>query len=345
MFLGRWVIIIYWSIFMELVTHFSAGALCGYWLQTKFPKAKVTIYLSIAAALAPDLDVLFMGSKMTDYLTSHRGLTHSFIVTIPIAILVAFIYRIFRKKLNFIHVFMIWMLNSYIHIYLDYSNNYGTKIWYPLSEKVYFFDSMYVIDFLYTLPIVIISLVLYRSKTVRNYLATIGMIWVLLYPFSNFLIRNTLEYKLFQRAQIIDSRIKAINVIPDMFAPFCWKVILETENSYVFRGYCFFSPDFWNVKKEFKKADMSIFEKYGKQSRLVEVVGEFVRYPVMERLNLKTGYKLLIGDLRLYTIFFDHFKKNSVAPYSFFLNFDNKGNFLSYRMIPPMKALMTEKEF
>ncbi len=140
---------------MEPVTHFLFGAALGRaGLNRKTALATATLTL---AAEAPDLDVLSRFGGSAFGFNHHRGFTHSFLgVPIVAAAVVAFIYIVWRLRGRKIRnpnlpprwgwLFAFACLAGLSHIFLDYTNNYGVRPFWPFSERWYSRDLVFIVD-------------------------------------------------------------------------------------------------------------------------------------------------------------------------------------------------------
>jgi len=140
---------------LEPLTHFLTGAVlsrAGFNRKTALATAAMTL-----AAEAPDLDVL-TGFKGPVYqFAHHRGFTHSFLGLILVsAVVTGFMYLVWRargRKTNIPDLPPRWgllFLFSYIaglsHILLDFTNNYGVRPFWPLWEKWYSWDIVFIFE-------------------------------------------------------------------------------------------------------------------------------------------------------------------------------------------------------
>ncbi len=118
--------------------------------------ALATLTLTLAAE-APDLDVLggIRGSAFG--FAHHRGFTHSFAgVPLDAAAVIGFVYLVWRlrgRKTNDPNLPPRWGLLFFYaclaglsHILLDFTNNYGVRPFWPLSEKWYSWDIVFIFE-------------------------------------------------------------------------------------------------------------------------------------------------------------------------------------------------------
>lgn len=115
----------------------------------------------------PDLDIianLFLDPVSS--LAAHRSATHAFPVALLLSPFIAWALRRLHIKQKATHaewtlmVFLVWGT----HIFVDLLTVYGTQIFWPLTDHPYGIDSIFIIDPLYTLPLVLGVLLALRHK-------------------------------------------------------------------------------------------------------------------------------------------------------------------------------------
>lgn len=116
-----------------------------------------TTLCSIIAANAPDSDlaVLLFGDRWT-YLHHHRGITHSIVGTLTLAVLVPLVFygvdRLIAKlrkraptiKLKWLLI--VSLVVSATHPLLDWTNNYGVRPLLPWNAQWFYGDLVFIID-------------------------------------------------------------------------------------------------------------------------------------------------------------------------------------------------------
>jgi inner membrane protein len=146
---------------MEPVTHFLTGACLG---RSGFNRktAYATLAMTLAAE-APDLDVLWGLRGPVAGFQHHRGITHTFLgapfVALAVTAVVWLWHRIRRRELQLAPRWMvIWLLSwlaALSHIFLDWTNNYGVRPFFPFNPRWYEGSIAFIIE-----PVVFGSLLL-----------------------------------------------------------------------------------------------------------------------------------------------------------------------------------------
>ncbi len=116
---------------------------------------KAALWGGIAGTL-PDLDVLYDYGDAVRNMTYHRSATHSLILlTLFAPFLAALVAWLHKEK----PLFKRWLLAIWLalvtHPLLDTLTIYGTQLLYPLSEHPFSVGSMFIIDPIYTLPLLV----------------------------------------------------------------------------------------------------------------------------------------------------------------------------------------------
>ncbi|MFK7843828.1 MAG: metal-dependent hydrolase [Rhodothermales bacterium] len=141
---------------MDSLTQFVLGAAVGEATLGKKEGNKAMLWGGIAGTI-PDLDILiYPFVPEVQELAIHRGLSHSFVFAllapIPFGVILSRIYKRSSSWAKWTNLFL-WAFLT--HILVDALTNYGTQLFYPFSDHPVSFDSIFIIDLLYTLPLII----------------------------------------------------------------------------------------------------------------------------------------------------------------------------------------------
>src|SRR5210317_553375 len=148
----------------------SQGVVGAAFAQTAARRAQLATvaWYGALGGMAPDLDVLFQSP--TDpllFLEFHRQFTHS-LVFIPIGGLIcAFIfYHLFAKKsnLSFRNTYLFSTIGYGSHGIIDTCTTYGTQLYWPFSDARLAWNTVSVIDPLFTIPVIILCLLTLFKK-------------------------------------------------------------------------------------------------------------------------------------------------------------------------------------
>jgi len=141
---------------MDSVTQIALGAAVGEAVLGRKIGNRAILWGAIAGTL-PDLDVFVsLGDVVKDF-TYHRSASHSlFVLALATPLLVWLITRIHPSLRE--HRTR-WMILVYLvfatHVLLDSFTAYGTQIFWPISSTPVSWSTIFIIDPLYTLPLLI----------------------------------------------------------------------------------------------------------------------------------------------------------------------------------------------
>lgn len=139
---------------MDNLTHSLVGlAAAKAGLERLSPGATA---VSVLAANAPDLDILATLGGKWFYLHHHRGITHSFVGTISLALFIpALFYAVdllisrIRKRpqrVRFLGLLVVSLVVSASHPLMDWTNNYGLRPFLPWNGQWYYGDLVFIVD-------------------------------------------------------------------------------------------------------------------------------------------------------------------------------------------------------
>jgi len=170
---------------MDSVTQIALGAAVGEAVLGRKIGNRAILWGAIAGTL-PDLDVFVpLGDVVRDF-TYHRSASHSlFMLALATPLLVWLITRVHPSLREYRSR---WMILVYLvfatHVLLDSFTTYGTQIFWPISDTPVAWSTIFIIDPLYTLPLlfgVIAALAMSREHN-RGHLANrIGLLVSSLY--------------------------------------------------------------------------------------------------------------------------------------------------------------------
>jgi inner membrane protein len=139
---------------MDNLTHSLLGlAAAKAGLERLSPGATTACVL---AANAPDLDILTVLGGKWFYLHHHRGITHSFVGTLALALLIPCLFYVgdlliarIRKRpprVKFLGLALASLIVSASHPLMDWTNNYGVRPFLPWSGDWYYGDLVFIVD-------------------------------------------------------------------------------------------------------------------------------------------------------------------------------------------------------
>jgi inner membrane protein len=224
--------------FTQIVLGIATAELCaGDKLQRK------TILYGAILGTIPDLDVVIgLLLSPVDGVAIHRGLSHSLLFFGLLSPILGWaIAKIERGKINFrtASLMVFWCLLT--HVLLDMFTSWGTQIFWPLTDRIAL-KTIFVIDPLYTLPLLICLILAWRKPT-----STLRKKYVLRGIYiSTFYLLVTCGLKLYALQQFKNAlqqqHIAYDNLIvkPTAFNCILWNANIATKDAYLLGDYSLF---------------------------------------------------------------------------------------------------------
>ncbi|HET9366375.1 MAG TPA: metal-dependent hydrolase [Candidatus Angelobacter sp.] len=306
---------------MDPVTHILTGAcLSRAGLNRRTGLATLTLAL---AAEAPDIDSFsyFRGSVFG--LQHHRGITHSFVgAPFVAAAVLAVVYGIYRWRMrsgrgtklpprwNVLYAYA--LLGALVHLFQDFTNNYGVRPFAPFNHKWYSGDLVFIVD-----PIMLLALFLGLVLPGLFALITeeIGSrkpqfrgrgwaIFALVCVAAVIMVRDyehgRAVYALNARTYRGEDPVRA-SAFPEPVNPFSWNGVVETKDFFfllpVDSGSGEVDPQ--NQQVQLFKPQETPVTLAAKKSYLGRVYLDWAEYPYVTEEGLPGGrYKVQFEDLR-----------------------------------------------
>ena len=176
---------------MENLAHSLVGvALSRAGLGRMTPYGTVSL---VVAANLPDADIVVSGWGPLHYLHHHRGVTHSVLGVLALALLFSLLLKFlarFRsgdKTYSFGPILLSVTLTLVSHPVLDWTNSYGIRPWLPFSGKWYYGDLVYIVDpYLWLILGGAIFLTAQRTRVTRP-------VWIAVVVFISYLVSRNAE--------------------------------------------------------------------------------------------------------------------------------------------------------
>jgi inner membrane protein len=139
---------------MDNLTHSLVGlAAAKAGLEKLSPGATAACVL---AANAPDIDILAVLGGKWFYLHHHRGITHSIVGTLALAVFIPSLFYVvdllFARygkrppRVRFPGLLLASLIASATHPLMDWTNNYGVRPLLPWNSDWYYGDLVFIID-------------------------------------------------------------------------------------------------------------------------------------------------------------------------------------------------------
>ena len=282
---------------MDSITQAVLGGAVSYAILGKRLGRRAALYGVVLGTL-PDLDVLIDFGGPIANMTHHRGFSHSFLVQAIVAPMLAWI--IVRPRLLNDGAFLRWCLAIFLcfttHSLADLFTVYGTQVLWPLSVHPFAHALLFIVDPLYTAPLVIGFIFAVIGKNRRRSLLI-----------NNLMIIMSTAYLVWSAGAkvLIDEKAAAALGLQGI-SPSTYESTPAPFNTLVWRGVAIEGDYYYEIWASiFDKVDEVQIKRYPRNLNLLEPV---LDHPGVKRLQwfTKDQYKawesddqIFISDLRM----------------------------------------------
>jgi inner membrane protein len=305
---------------LEPITHFLTGAClgrAGFNRKTALATATMTL-----AAEAPDLDVFSAFGRPAFGFGHHRGFTHSFLGSVLVsALVVGFMYLVWRirgrKTKNNLPprwgvLFGLAYLACLSHILLDFTNNYGVRPFWPISEKWFSWDIVFIIE-----PVLLVFLIgglvapslfaLINEEVGVHAKGLKGRAAAIIALVGVVLTWGVRDYEHRRAVNALDARIYEgadplrVSAYPMFLNPFQWYGVVETQSFFATMMVDSSGPDVdprgeMRIRYKPEETDITLAAK---KSYMGRIYLDWAQYPITETNKLDNGgYIVHFKDLR-----------------------------------------------
>jgi len=276
---------------MDSLTQLALGGAIGAAVGGKKYGRKAALIGAICGTI-PDLDIFFSSDDPVTAFTHHRGLSHSFLFAIFGTPVFAWIFSKIKWlgvqfKDRALHVMV--FLGLFTHMLLDALTIYGTQLFWPLPTPPIAVGSVFIIDLLYTLPL-LVGLIWFLFNKSRH-IPKVALAVSTLYLAWGLAAQQIITNKLHESHTVAPSQV-LVQTTP--FNTFLWRILVMDNDGYKV-GYA----------SIFDKGDDILLKHYSSQPALLSPLAD--TYAV-QRLNWFTnGFykahqqedKIIMTDLRM----------------------------------------------
>ncbi|MGG4775336.1 metal-dependent hydrolase [Paenalcaligenes sp. Me52] len=217
---------------MDSLTQAVLGAsICGSTIG-RYHGRKAAIAGAVLATL-PDLDVVMRYQDPILAMTSHRGFSHSLFVLTGLALLLTCLWRLMRPDPRYgaSRLFLALWLTLITHPLLDAFTSYGTQLLWPLEPIPQSWASIFIIDPVYTLPLLVATLLLLgwggRSGVIKTCHWALGLSTA--YLALTVTIQHHVDTQAQARVQQLGYTPTASFTTPELFTTLLWRSIVRTD--------------------------------------------------------------------------------------------------------------------
>lgn len=240
---------------MDSITQAALGAAVGYAVGGRVLGRKAVLW-GIGLGTLPDLDVLIRFEDPVANFTYHRSFTHSLFVLGALSPLIAAgINRLHKVPKNQSRsIFLMVLLVLLTHPLLDAFTSYGTQLLWPLTDYPVYWASISIVDPVYTLPLLIASIMaLISPRAIRSQRAVL-LALVLSTGYLGWTQVAQARMTTYAQAELQKQNIEAdrLFVTPALFSSLLWYVV-AVEDDTIHYGFRSFLDD---AEKSFSMARM-----------------------------------------------------------------------------------------
>ena len=221
---------------MDSLTQVALGSAVGYAVLGNKVGRKAALW-GAALGTLPDLDVFIPYGGPVEAFTYHRGFSHSFIVHLLISPLIVWLILKIHSGMQIHKARWFWLVFLCLstHALLDSFTVYGTQLTWPLSEHPFAISNIFIIDPLYTLPLLLAFLctLIPKIHTPRIYKINAAMLVLSsLYLCSSLILKVIINNKI--DAAFAHKHIHINNYVstPAPLTTLLWRVVAMSDGQY-----------------------------------------------------------------------------------------------------------------
>jgi len=306
---------------MDSLTQIVLGAAVGEAVLGRKVGNKAMLYGAIAGTI-PDLDVITRYFLDTVTATEwHRGFSHSIFFSVLFAPVFGWLIWKLNSKESASWKEWSWLMfwGLFTHPILDAFTTWGTQLFWPLKIRLAF-QSVFVIDPLYTVPfIILLIMAMFQKRTSinRRKYVNLGLVISSIYLILTLVLKGIAFQKFEKDLDEQGIVYNEMNTRPAPLNTVLWMANVETDDAYLMGNYSFF--DTQDVSFTSYPKNRELLGKWvnnGKVMRLIKITEGW--YTITE----KDG-QLYFNDLRFGLISLDKDETQFAFSYKLVLDGEN----------------------
>ena len=285
---------------LDSVTQFALGAAIGEASLGRKLGRPALLWGALCGTL-PDLDVFVpLGDPVADF-TYHRSVSHSFFVLALITPLIIWLMRRVHKSLRDERATMACVALVYgafaTHILLDSFTVYGTQIFWPFDTTPASWSSLFIIDPLYTLPLlvgIVLAFIFPKSRHASRW-NWLGLGLSSLYIFWSYSAKLFVEQRVEKALTSQNITYDRLLSTPAPLNTFLWRLVARSDGGYYEIFYSIFAKESEPLDaKFFSSADelIPLLQDNKAAQRLIWFTHGF--FKIYQR-----GQDIVISDIRM----------------------------------------------
>ncbi|MDT3687417.1 MAG: metal-dependent hydrolase [Pseudorhodoplanes sp.] len=220
---------------MDSLSQAALGAAIGLAVMGRRTRPWKAAAIGALVGTLPDLDAFYDHGDPISNMTYHRANSHALfwqtLASVPIALIAA-------KGLREMHQFGRWWLTVWLtlitHALLDWTTVYGTQLGLPFTDTPFAIGSMFIIDPLYTLPLLIgIAIALRQSDLRGRRWNTAGLLLSTAYLGWSMLAQQQVKGIAEEQLRAQGQQVEHLLVTPAPLNTILWRVVAMTPQGYL----------------------------------------------------------------------------------------------------------------
>lgn len=256
------------------------------------PRLAQAVFWGVAiTSQAPDLDIVLRLKGNSAYLKHHRGFSHSIPAQLLIPSVATLAVMLFFPGVSWPVVWLWSYLGVLLHVFMDLLTAYGTRAFWPLSDKMYALDILLIVD--------LVIITLFGTGALLWFLGRFGpvavfrVVWVLTALYLA--LRGFVQYRLKKAVRAKFKDAPALSLIPTLHL-LNWNFVAETDDRF-WAGVISW-PNKVEVEKAFPKIPEDRVIAAAWEAPGARVFVEFARHMWVAREETPDGHKVYFSDLR-----------------------------------------------
>lgn len=249
---------------MDSLTQAALGASVGHLCWGRQIGRKALLFGAIVGTI-PDLDiVIYPLLDQVERLYWHRGESHSIFFIMMGSVATAWLMRRSRHTqcISFARAALGALLIYATHILIDLFTVYGTQIFAPISRKGFGLGNMFIVDPLFTLPLLLGIVIVCLSGSDRYHRANkVGLAVAILYTTWSFAVQAVAADHF--RKTTANLNIEAVREMTTAapFTTFLWRHLVETPDGFLLAYWSVFDPPTKEMTFHFLPRQAEVVEK------------------------------------------------------------------------------------
>jgi inner membrane protein len=254
---------------MDPITHTLTGIT---FYNTGF-KRKFSLVVILISSIAPDFDYITRLWGIDVFLRYHRGITHGILALFFVPLVISIL---FSSKKDFIYFYILSVSSYALHLFMDLTNQYGTRILSPFDWQQYSLDLSFIIDPYITLGLLVSVILCKKFKKRTVTIAIITLVLIPLYFSSKYYLN--LKAKEFLKENIEANTYKVCPLPNDFLR---WWFIVRSDDTFKTGFVDLFTQRVYISDIYYKNGEDPYIIK-SKETRLVKNFLYFAQYPFAE---------------------------------------------------------------